>query len=173
MRKPLVLALLLLAAFQAGGWLLAWASLWFDARAAAYRAVSSPETTLVHCVLHRDAFVKARVERREVRLDGALFDIQQLAIRGDSVHLTLYHDWQEERLLNTLASLLGAQSDPEQGAPLADWLASVLGAVFLLPEPPGWPQQPTERPAPQRLLPLAAVLRPQHTPGLPAPPPWA
>jgi hypothetical protein len=131
-------ALSALLAFQAVGWFLAWgiqqSGAWHDAQ----RALSSPETPFREITLHHADIQKIKVGRKEIRLEGRLFDIRCAEKIGDSLRLSLYHDAAEEALLDALGQLLqpGGGSKAASAPPLARWLAQWLHAAYLLPRPP-------------------------------------
>jgi hypothetical protein len=128
-----VLAALLV--FQAAGWFLACGILQFQAKKVAHIALDLPETPLQTVTIPADLLPKIRVGKKEIRLDGRLFDIKNQTVKGDSIRLTLYHDRREQAVLDALGSLLslGDGSNTAHSLPLQSWLAKWLGSAFLLP----------------------------------------
>lgn len=143
-RKTAVLAALLaLLAFQASGWLVAWQAARFDARRTAGAMLHQPETETCRVTLTTTALANARVDNREIRLHGRLFDIRSAEPCGDSVRLLLYHDVREEALYEALGNLLAPAfcnnpAVPATSAPFYLFLLNWMHAAFLLPEMPAW-----------------------------------
>lgn len=133
---PLFLAGLLL--FQAAGWQLAWTYRQSEARRNAARVMELDQTAFRHVTLHTTQFQKARLNRKEVRLEGKLYDIRTLRIKGDSVCLELYHDHHEEHLLHRLTKLLTAGHNHSDQL-LGNWLAKIVGQAFLPALPTHFP----------------------------------
>lgn len=124
-----------LLVFQAAGWFLACGVMQFQAKKVAHVAMSLPETPLQTVVLPAELLPKIRVGKKEIRLDGKLFDIKNQTVKGDSITLVLYHDKHEEAVLNAIGSLLSPRSgsNAAHSLPLQNWLAKWLGSAFLLP----------------------------------------
>lgn len=127
-----------LVAFQSVGWFLTWQGLRLGARFEAQRVLYQEEVLLQENTFHKDFFQKIKVDRREIRLNGHLFDFRVLAEFGDSIRVTLYHDQFEEALLSALGQVFqpGGGSKADSAPPVAVWLAQWLGSTFLLPEKP-------------------------------------
>lgn len=128
-------ALSALLLFQAGGWFLACGILQFQAKKVAHVALDLPETPLCTVTIPVDLLPEIRVGKKEIRLDGRLFDIKNQTVNGDSVTLRLYHDHHEEAVLNVIGQLLAPGSGPNTAHFLLfqNWLAQWLCAAFLLP----------------------------------------
>lgn len=126
-------ALVLLVALQAVGWFAASGILQWQAKSAAQRAMHRSATVLHTVTLSLEHLARIRVDKKEIRLEGRLYDIKSQHITGDSAVLQIYHDRKEEALLAAIGQLLRPGS-PDNGAlPLQGWLARWLGAVFLPP----------------------------------------
>lgn len=123
-------ALAALLAFQAVGWFLTWSFLHFEIRTIAHAAVQRQETPVKTATIPTALFSKIRVGKKEILLEGRLYDIVSQKIADDSVVLTLYHDQREEAMLDTLGNLLRPSDNP-QHLPLQNWLAKWLGSVFI------------------------------------------
>lgn len=138
-RTGVVAALAALLVFQAAAWSLAWSILQYQAKTAAHTALHREETSLRTATIAFDFLSQIRVGKKEIRLDGKLYDIKNQTITGDSVKLLLYHDRHEEALLDGLGSLF-MSGDSNSGAAqmpnLENWLAKWFGTTFLLPEAP-------------------------------------
>ena len=124
-----VLAALLL--FQAGGWFLASGILQMQAKTVAHFTMHCRETPLETVTLASSFLSKIRVGKKEIRLEGRLYDIKNQIINGDSVTLQLYHDRHEEAVLDAVGKLLSP--DTAHSLPLQNWLAKWLSSTFLLP----------------------------------------
>lgn len=124
---------------QAAGWFLAWGILQYQAKTAAFVALSRKETTFQTFTFSAQRLHTMRVGKKEIRYEGRLYDIKSQVARGDSVELLVYHDRHEERLIKTLGSLFLTDKDtgPAQSSALFLWLARCLGMVFLPPSVPG------------------------------------
>lgn len=125
--------------FQAAGWFLAWSILQYQAKTAAFIALSRKETTFQTFTFSAQRLHAIRIGKKEIRYEGRLYDIKSQIARGDSVQLVVYHDRHEERLIKTLGSLFltGKDTGSAQSAALFLWLAKCLGSVFLPPSVPG------------------------------------
>ncbi|MCE7921581.1 MAG: hypothetical protein DYG98_00835 [Haliscomenobacteraceae bacterium CHB4] len=159
---------ILLLAFQAAGWFLVGGVLQFQAKQVAHIAMDLPETPLKIVTLHWDVIQKIRVGKKEIRLNGNLYDIKKQTVSGDSATLTLYHDRHEQAVMDALSGVFSAA--PVTGSlPLHQWLAQWLGAAFLLPPAAsGIPAIPGEFFSPIFHCSLRST---QHAPGCFSPPP--
>ena len=85
---------------------------------------------------HKDFIQKIKVGRKEIVLNGQLYDYRILSESSDSVCLALYHDKHEQALLSALGQVFksGEDSKIPSSTPLALWLSKWLGSDFLLPE---------------------------------------
>jgi hypothetical protein len=165
------LALAALLAFQAVGWFLAWGIQQSVAWHSAQRALSKPDTPFREITLHRTDFQKMKVGKKEIRLEGHLFDVRCAEKIGDSLRLSLYHDAAEEALFDTLGQLLspGGGSKAASALPLARWLAQWLLASYLLPRPPALVR--TEPSVACAHFSAPAAKEAQAAPGIFSPPP--
>lgn len=151
---------------------MAWQGMRWTARLEARRVMfsghSMPEKTF-----SKAFFFQIKVDRKEIRLNGHLYDFRTVAESADSIRVALYHDQKEEALLSALGQLFqsGEDSGSAPAQHLAKWLAQSLGTFFLTPSSPMLPT----------LLvfmlnkPMFTIERPdaQCTPGIFAPPPEA
>jgi hypothetical protein len=130
-----VAALAALLLFQAGGWFLASSILQIQAKTVAHFTMLRRETPLETVTLAASFLSKIRVGKKEIRLEGRLYDIKNQTVKGDSVTLQLYHDKHEEAVLDAVGKLLspGGGSNAAHSLPLQNWLAKWLVSVFLLP----------------------------------------
>lgn len=164
--------LLVLVAFQSAGWLMAWQGMRWTARLEARRIMfsgdSMPERTF-----SKAYFSKIKVDRKEIRLDGHLYDFRTLTETADSIRVALYHDQKEEALLSALGYLFqsGETSGNASAPHLAKWLAQSLGAAFLTPALPVLQVLPVF--AFGMLIFYSKGPEAQCTPGIFAPPPEA
>ncbi len=181
-KKRLRFTVLLLAgtlAFQSVGWLLAWKGLELGARFEAQRALFQGEKTsniedanLLQQTFHKDFIQKIKVVgKKEIVLDGKLFDYRILAETEDSIKLSLYHDHHEQALLSALGQAFKSSPDTNgsSSAPVALWLAKWLGSAFMLPEKPEILINPAARFEKQVFLSL--LFAAQSAPSVFAPPP--
>ena len=131
-------ALLALILFQGAGWMLSWQAMQFHAKISADIAVSLSETPSLHLTLSTTMFQRVRIDRKEIRLDGNLYDIRSAIFTGDSVHLELYHDKREQALFALLKPHVSFLTDysPTQIPPLAAWAAQWLVTPFTVPVTP-------------------------------------
>ena len=85
---------------------------------------------------HKDFIQKIKVGRKEIVLNGHLYDYRILSESSDSVCLALYHDKHEQALLSALGQVFksGEDSKIPSSTPLALWLSKWLGSDFLLSE---------------------------------------
>ena len=85
---------------------------------------------------HKDFIQKIKVGRKEIVLNGHLYDYRILSESSDSVRLALYHDKHEQALLSALGQVFksGENSKIPSSTPLALWLSKWLGSDFLLSE---------------------------------------
>jgi hypothetical protein len=131
-----VTILVSLIIFQGVGWHLAWQSIEWKAKIAARHALIGASTPLLHVTLQQDFFQQSKIDKREIRLNGNLYDIKTSECVGDSVRLLLYHD-QHEQALFALLGIHFSYLDHSTGTtpqPLALWAAQWLGLAFLMPE---------------------------------------
>lgn len=136
-----IAALAALLVFQAAGWFLALGVLQIQAKNTARFAMHQRETPLETVTLAASFLQKIRVGKKEIRLEGRLYDIKNQTFKGDSVALVLYHDKHEEALLDAAGKLLSPSggSNAAHSLPLQNWLAKWLGSAFLIPSRPVLP----------------------------------
>lgn len=126
-------ALYALLVFQAAGWFLASGMMQFQAKKVAHVAMNLPETPFCTVTIPVELLSKIRVGKKEIRLDGKLYDIKNQTVQGDSVTLRLYHDRHEEAILDALSGLILPGEGPNAALPLQNWLVRWLGSAFLPP----------------------------------------
>lgn len=124
-----------LIAFQSVGWLLAWQGLRFGAKIEAQKALFHGGKDFQQGTFHKDFIEKIKVGRKEIVLDGQLFDYKILSVQGDSLRISLFHDQKEQALLSVLGHVFKSERDPgsQHSMPLTLWLAKWLSATFILP----------------------------------------
>ncbi len=118
------------------GWFLAWQGVQWQAKIAAHKALFRDNTALVPVTLTQSHFNKIKAGKREVRLNGNLYDIKSRQLKGDSIHLVLYHDKREQALYDLLGIHFSQLENAPNGKanPVSFLLAQWLGAAFLVPE---------------------------------------
>jgi len=127
--------LLTLVLAQGMGWFLAWQGVQWQAKIAAHAVLFEENTAVSSVTLTQNHFQKIKVGKREVRLNGYLYDIRSSEVRGDSIFLVLYHDKHEQALY----ALLGVHFSQLDGTtdgkpkPISVLIAQWLGAAFLAP----------------------------------------
>ena len=158
-------------AFQSVGWLLAWQGLQFGARIEAQRVLFQGKNSIPERSFQQAFFQKIKIGRKEIRLDGQLFDFRILSETSDSVRVALFHDRHEQALLSTLGLVFQTEDNPNNPAipPMVLWLAKWLGSAFLLPEKPSF--SPGFEPRFQQQSFTALFFMAQFAPGVFAPPP--
>ncbi|MBN8677724.1 MAG: hypothetical protein J0M29_05830 [Chitinophagales bacterium] len=131
---PAVL-LLFLITFQSAGWLMAWQCMHWNVRLEARRILFAGED-LPERSFSKNYFDGIRVGRKEIRLDGHLYDYRKVSETADSIRVALYHDRHEEALFSTLDQLFqtGGFNGKSTVPALIKWLAQSLGACYM---PPG------------------------------------
>lgn len=138
--RPVFFSYILLALilFQGAGWMLAWQAVQFHAKISAEIALSLPETPSLHLTLSASLFQRVRIDRKEIRLDGNLYDIRRAVFNGDSVHLELYHDKREQALFALIKPHVSFLTDysPTRTPPVAAWAAQWLLTPFIVPVVP-------------------------------------
>ena len=132
-RSALILFVLIL--FQGLGWLLTWQAIQWQAKLAAQSALFQEDTPVREDILQQDFFQQSKVGKREIRLEGNLYDIRSSELLGDSIKLVLYHDWHEQMLYSVLGIHFSRldRSTGSEPQPLSVWVAQWLGSAFILP----------------------------------------
>jgi len=163
--------LTVLIAFQAAGWLLAWQGLLVGAKMEAQRTLLQEGTAFRQQIFHKDFIEKVKVGRKEIVLNGQLFDYKILSEQGDSLRISLLHDHKEEALFGVLGHVFKSEkgSRSDRSMPLTQWLAKWLCATFTLPQKPALPSEIALFLLNQNFD--APILKTQSTPGIFAPPP--
>ncbi|MEN9414292.1 MAG: hypothetical protein RLZ62_596 [Bacteroidota bacterium] len=130
--------LLALILFQGAGWMLAWQAMQVNAKIRAEKAVTRLENSSLHLTLSIGLFQRVRVDRKEIRLDGNMYDIRSALFTRDSVHLELYHDKREQALFALLEPHISFLADysAAQASPVAVWAAQWLVTSFVVPDRP-------------------------------------
>jgi hypothetical protein len=128
--------LLTLVLLQGMGWFLAWQGVQWQAKIAAHKALFRENTAFVAVTLTQNHFQKIKADKREVRLNGNLYDIRSSSIAGDSIHLVLYHDKREQALYDLLGVHFSQLDNAATGKPnpVSFLVAQWLGAAFLPPD---------------------------------------
>lgn len=118
--------------FQMAGWILLWQMAQSNARQQAAWQMAKDEKSLEHIQLSKEALAAARVGRKEIRIDGRLYDIHSQRFFADSVHLVVYRDHAEESILNKIGSYFNSK-DPQSGALFQGLWSKWAGWTYLLP----------------------------------------
>ena len=136
----LLLGLLL---FQSAGWQLAWQGMHWNARLEARNALFQ-EHNLPEKTFSKAFFAQIRVDKKEIRLEGFLYDFYTVTETVDSIRVALYHDQKEQALLSVLGHLFqsGEESGQSSAPGLIHWLAQSLGVSFIVPPVIVWPTKP-------------------------------
>ncbi len=114
------------------GWILLWQMAQSNARQQAAWQMAKDVKSLEHIQLSMDALAAARVGRKEIRIDGRLYDIHSQRFFADSVHLVVYRDQAEESILNKIGSYFNSK-DPQSGALFQGLWSKWAGWTYLLP----------------------------------------
>lgn len=124
---------------QGIGWRLVWMQAQYTARSESRQPEQTAQKEIFKITLHGDDWEKNRVEHKEIRWKGHLYDVKSRQIQGDSVVLLLHHDAKEERLLALLEHILRppAPFSSMSGHSLELW-RTWMATVYLRPEIPGW-----------------------------------
>ncbi|HAD13586.1 MAG TPA: hypothetical protein DCF33_14255 [Saprospirales bacterium] len=168
-RFPAILLLGLLL-FQSAGWQMAWHGMHWNARWEARNALFQ-DNNLPEKTFSKAFFAQIKVDKKEIRLEGFLYDFYTVAETEDSIRVALYHDHKEQALLSALGHMFqsGEQSGQSSAPFLNHWLALSLGVAFLVPPVPVWPKLPVL--ALSRAVFPACSWGTQFVPGVFAPPP--
>ncbi len=140
MLSAYLLAFLLL--LQGVGWFIAWKIAEADAKLVAFHTMNSKGSQMFVFRLSLFDFEKQRIDEREIRINGGLYDIKSCTALKDSVELLVYHDKHEEQLLRYLSKWMG-QTPGSQPEPYAQLLGKWLQSVFVVPAAlllPHWEQ---------------------------------
>lgn len=108
----------------------------WQAKISADKVLFQENTAVTIITVTQDFFEQSKVGKREVGLNGNLYDIRSSEIRGDSIRLELYHD-KDEQALYTLLGVHFFEFDSatnSQPQPMSVLVAQWLGADFLAPE---------------------------------------
>jgi hypothetical protein len=128
------------------------------------------ETTVRHLTLTRADRQSAsfvRIDEREFRYRGNLYDVVREEWRGDVWHVRAVHDRAEEHYLDVLE---GTTEAPEGEAVPSDRRPSVLRPIALLPG--AWGMLPAPLVGEQAFLLFSFVDLPSSYLEVPHPPPW-
>ena len=125
--------LTLLLVLQAGGLLV-----WYEVKQGVVRyqqhrrsmKADAPRQLLV---LTAEAYQKARVRKRDVKVDGKMYDVVSVVRQGGHVYVTAVRDHKEERVLHRIATIAGHTQDGSSMLP--DGLLRLLSIVYVLPPP--------------------------------------
>lgn len=114
---------------------MAWQMMHWQARFEAQRVLEKNTAPLETVVITQSFFEKNKLDKREIRLNGNLYDIRSKTVAGDSVRLELYHDKHEESLLAMLGVHFSKfdKASGNESKPLALWVAQWLGSAFIVP----------------------------------------
>ena len=128
----MVYALLFLLLFQMAGWILLWQMAQSNARQQAAWQMAKDVNSLEHIQLSKDALAAARVGRKEIRIDGRMYDIHSQRFFADSVHLLVYRDHAEESILKRIGSYFSSK-DSQSGALFQGLWSKWAGWAYLVP----------------------------------------
>lgn len=118
------------------GWFLAWQGLQWQAKIAAHTALFKDKTVVTTVTLAQKQYQKTKVGKREVRLNGNLYDIRSSIEKGDSIQLVVYHDKREQALFDLLGTHFSQHESAtdDKPRPISLLVAQWLGAAFLPPD---------------------------------------
>ncbi len=161
--------LLFLMAFQALGWLMVLQGIQWDVRRQAEYLISQETTPINTRTIPFHLFENIRVGRREIRLEGHLYDIKSVTHIQDSVRLELYHDRAEEKLVRHWRAFWSGSQESnsptnQTNVLLVKWMGSIylelqqsdFALNILLPHaqrPPHWQAYTAAQSAPSVLSP--------------------
>jgi hypothetical protein len=97
--------------FQSTGWILLWTLAQSNAHQQAQKTIAGEDVTYEHLRISVSQLRAYSINRREIRINGALFDIKSQHIFGDSVQLELYRDHHEESVVQRIHAFFQSQSD--------------------------------------------------------------
>ncbi|MFN0213338.1 MAG: hypothetical protein ACKVT2_03715 [Saprospiraceae bacterium] len=138
-QRPIIPTVLLtvLIAFQSVGWLLAWQGMLLITKIEAHQTLAQGGSTVREMIFHKNFIEKSKVGKKEILVNGQLFDFRILSETDDSLRVVLYHDQHEEALLTALGQVFKSEDSSNFcQKPVALWLAQWLGSAFLMPENP-------------------------------------
>ncbi len=118
------------------GWFLAWQGVQWQAKIAAHKVLFQENTAVSVVTLTQDFYQQSKVGKREIRLNGNLYDIRSSEVKGDSIRLVVYHDKHEQALYALLGihfSQLDSATDGKP-QPISVLVAQWLGAAFVAPD---------------------------------------
>lgn len=98
-----------------------------------HRRAEKANTPRQVLVMTADAYQRARVGRRDVKVDGKMYDVVSVVRQGGRVYVTAVRDHKEERVLRRIATIAGHTQ--EGSTPLPDGLLRLLSVVYVLPPP--------------------------------------
>ncbi|MBL7829075.1 MAG: hypothetical protein JNJ57_20740 [Saprospiraceae bacterium] len=127
--------LLVLVSFQGIGWFLVWKALHMEAKLHAHTIMRQQQNGLSEITLSIQEFEQVKLDKKEILLNGCLFDFRNPTILGDSIHLELYHDVKEQQLLSLLHPHFSRINSTDHGAtpPLNYWVAQWLTMPYVVP----------------------------------------
>lgn len=125
-RTASVVLLLTLTFVQSGGMLMGLTVFrQFSDVHARYVAGAHPER-LRHVLLSKRDYNASRVKEDEIRLGSALYDVVSVVAEGDSISLCLYHDAEEENILDEVGNWLGSAGKKDHKG--IQWLSKILSS---------------------------------------------
>lgn len=125
--------------FQGIGWRLVWMQAQHTARGESRQPERTARKEIFRITLHGDDWEKNRVEDKELRWEGHLYDVKSRQIQGDSVVLLLHHDAKEERLLALLEHILRPPAPfSSVPGPFLELWRTWMATVYLMPDMPDW-----------------------------------
>lgn len=76
--------------------------------------LENPETKLEKITLTHEEYRKARLDNREIILEGNLFDIKEITTFEDYVELLAYNDTKEEGLISIIENLFSDENSKNE-----------------------------------------------------------
>jgi len=127
-RTRAILLLLLISVGTTGAYFF-FAIAAFTVRYEAKHRLGSEQLEILRLSIHE--YLAARLDERELRINGRMYDVARVSHREDSVFVSCVHDRAEERLLSFVTVLFEDDPSPVQGIP--DGLLQLLTAAYLVP----------------------------------------
>jgi hypothetical protein len=153
---------------QMGGILLLNKANQFIARNEMAQTLRKNEKPYEHIKLTVTEFNKVRINKKEIQLEGRLYDIKKSTTNGEIVSLIVVNDEKEQRIINRIKDLIpyGHKSSPQQLSKIFDQLLSLVYLPTTECEIPLFSSHHLKA-----ITYLRITLR-SETLNIPSPPPW-
>jgi hypothetical protein len=131
-RRLFNILLMLLVLLQTGGVLLIYGYRQYQVKREMRTQILAAQEGLEKIILSTEAYLKARVDRHEIMLEGRMYDVHSMAVTERGVEILALHDEKETAVINDMLGFFGFAHHKE--SPVPQKILTLMGLEYTLPE---------------------------------------